>query len=743
MNTHESTTGIVMRRRLFLMLFVGAVLLGLLNGAAEAQVLNVKESQITVSAANETTPTLGNDGVSDLVVYTMRVVLPDGTPAPGDIWYQRVTSDGAPTGPAIQVTADLTDDELNDVSGDYIVYTAYDSTTSMKGVIMLYRISTHQLAPLARADVALEPRIYGNNVVWVQGPSTATQIMWYELGWLGSAQEARLVAGPVPPANEVAIGSNYIVWTQRSGGQADVWAFDLINASRVQITLTAGLDETQPATSGPWITWQTQRQGATTTSIEAMNPSTWDVRSIVVNDSYNLRPSIDGDLIAWESLVTGNYDIFLYRISDQQTFQVTTDPANQYLNDVFGNKVVFVDLRNGSQDVYLASFNKSPLANAGADQTAHPGSLVTLDGSGSTDPDLNYPLTYAWTLKQKPANSAAALIGADTATPSFTPDVMGDYVAELVVTDAEDWPSLPDAVKISTKNTAPVAAAGDDQSLILLGSTVQLNGSTSYDTDGDAITFLWSFTSRPFGSAAVLSDPTSAKPTFVADVYGKYELSLTVTDPFGANASDAVIVSFENVKPVANAGANQAVVAPSTVLLDGTASSDANGDPLTYQWNMVSKPDGSSAVLINSETAHPSFVADRAGQYVVSLTVSDGLLVSDPSNVTITATFGSTAVIDVLRDTVNAINGLAPASFKNPNMTNALTNKIAAMIQMIERGNYAEALDKVNNDILAKTNGCAAAGAPDKNDWITDCTAQAQVYPYLIEVMTMLQQMVP
>ena len=186
MNTHESTTGIVMIRRLFLMLFVGAVLLALQSRAAGAQVLNVKETQITVSSANETTPTLGNDGISDLVVYTLRVTLPDGTLAPGDIWYQRVTSDGTPTGPAWQITADPTDDELNDVSGDYIVYTAYDSTTSMAGVIMLYRISTYQLAPLARVDVAREPRIYGNNVVWVEGPGGATQIMWYQLGWLGT-----------------------------------------------------------------------------------------------------------------------------------------------------------------------------------------------------------------------------------------------------------------------------------------------------------------------------------------------------------------------------------------------------------------------------------------------------------------------------------------------------------------------------------------------------------------------------
>ena len=147
MSRQECTDDTAARRGPLLTLFVAAVLLALLSGAAEAQALNVREHQITVSSANETTPTLGNDGTSDLVVYTMRVVLPDGSLAPGDIWYQRLTPDGAPTGPAIQVTADPTDDELNDVSGDYIVYTAYDSTTSMAGVIMLYRISTYQLTP--------------------------------------------------------------------------------------------------------------------------------------------------------------------------------------------------------------------------------------------------------------------------------------------------------------------------------------------------------------------------------------------------------------------------------------------------------------------------------------------------------------------------------------------------------------------------------------------------------------------
>jgi len=185
------------------------------------------------------------------------------------------------------------------------------------------------------------------------------------------------------------------------------------------------------------------------------------------------------------------------------------------------------------------------------------------------------------------------------------------------------------------------------------------------------------------------------------------------------------------------------VVAPSTVQLDGSASNDANGDPLTYQWSMVSKPYGSIAVLSGDTTVQPSFFADLAGQYVVSLTVSDGLLTSDASNVTITATSINNEMIDRLIDSMNIINNLPPSTLKNPNMTNALTNKIAAAVQLIEQGNYGEALDKLTNDILSKTDGCATVGAPDKNDWITDCATQDQVYPHLIEVITLLQQIVP
>jgi len=88
----------------------------------------------------------------------------------------------------------------------------------------------------------------------------------------------------------------------------------------------------------------------------------------------------------------------------------------------------------------------------------------------------------------------------------------------------------------------PVAKAGPDQN-VLTGSTVTLNGSGSPDANGDPLSYNWSFVSRPAGSSAVLSDATVVKPTFTADVDGKYVLQLVVNDGTVDSSPDVTIVS--------------------------------------------------------------------------------------------------------------------------------------------------------------------------------------------------------
>lgn len=86
----------------------------------------------------------------------------------------------------------------------------------------------------------------------------------------------------------------------------------------------------------------------------------------------------------------------------------------------------------------------------------------------------------------------------------------------------------------------------------------------------------------------------------------------------GANNTPA------NSPPVASAGAAQTATVNSVVTLDGSASSDANGDALSYMWTITGKPAGSTAALANATLAKATLIVDVAGTYNVTLVVSDG-----------------------------------------------------------------------------------------------------------------------
>lgn len=267
--------------------------------------------------------------------------------------------------------------------------------------------------------------------------------------------------------------------------------------------------------------------------------------------------------------------------------------------------------------------NRAPVANAGADVAVQLGQVVILDGGASTDPDGD-PLTFSWTQVAAPAGSLATLSNSASDQPSFTVDIAGTYLFELVVSDAElDSPA--DAVEITTANSAPVADAGTDQTA-LVGDTVSLDASGSTDVDGDFLIYMWSLVEKPPGSSAEISDANALMPTIVIDLAGEYVAELIVNDGEFDSDADRVAVDTLNSAPVADAGTDQTLPVGSLVTLDGAGSFDVDGNPLTFAWELTEVPDGSAATLSNDMLVNPDFVIDLPGTYTASLVVNDGFV---------------------------------------------------------------------------------------------------------------------
>lgn len=192
----------------------------------------------------------------------------------------------------------------------------------------------------------------------------------------------------------------------------------------------------------------------------------------------------------------------------------------------------------------------------------------------------------------------------------------------------------------------PAGAACVEQPLAVVGARQTVDERTTVTLDGHASTgagtlkYQWT---QVAGAAVALSAAADAKPTFTAPEVKKTETLVFQLVVDNGQLSSVPVLAFVDVKdtnraPVAAPGLNLTATSGDTVTLDGSASSDADGDALTYLWG---ESGGHTLVLKDPSSAKASFVApEAAGTYEVRLTVSDGTLTSSATSFKITVSSG-------------------------------------------------------------------------------------------------------
>jgi Kelch motif/Galactose oxidase, central domain len=206
-------------------------------------------------------------------------------------------------------------------------------------------------------------------------------------------------------------------------------------------------------------------------------------------------------------------------------------------------------------------------------------------------------------------------------------------------------------------NKSPSAIAGPDQVISLPADNISLDGTASSDPDGSISEWLWTKISGP--SSLIIDSVKSAKTIVKNLTAGTYQFELKVTDNGGLFAKDTVQLivddpSKRNLPPVANAGTDQTIILPtSSVLLDGSSSSDPDNNIAGFEWTKITGPSTFNIIIPSTVQTPVTHLVEGSYQFELKVTDDGGLFSRDTMKVIVNTARDSNCNINA-RPVVNA-----------------------------------------------------------------------------------------
>jgi hypothetical protein len=249
------------------------------------------------------------------------------------------------------------------------------------------------------------------------------------------------------------------------------------------------------------------------------------------------------------------------------------------------------------------SYNSlAPIAVPGGPYTGDEGTSITLDGTGSTDPD-NQIVAYAWDFDYDGFFDLEAT--GITATMALTDGPKVRHVA-LRATDQTGYSEVR-RTSVTVNNVDPTAEAGAER-VVNEGQWFTLNG-TGTDVPADDLAYQWDWSYD--GSFFINAVGTSVATSYT-DGPATYVVGLRVIDDDGGRTTDTLTVTVQNVSPTVRLD-DRTVYEGSPVVLQAQVT-DPGQDTFTYAWDLG---DGTTSTEVTPTNSYPE------GIYTVAVTVYD------------------------------------------------------------------------------------------------------------------------